>query len=267
MQINLKNKFQVKVTFIDNFNMRIITDPFTFAGIKKHFTLKVNGSEFSPAFKNYIRQMRGEPLMPGVRIWDGTTCLMQRDCLAIGLLQELINYCNIAGNIIILYTNSKPSIDPKITEIDENFLDGIKLRDYQVEATKRILMHGMGIIKIATGGGKCVTAHTLVAIRMKSRHKVFLPSIERCMNITRNVTMLQLYDMFEMLNKSYRFEILTDDGFKEIKRTFLVKDQNIYELKLTNGKSLKCSQDHRVLTHRGFKKVKDLESSDRIFCK
>lgn len=250
-QIILKNKFYVKVTFIDSFNMKLETDPYTLAKIRKHFTRMVKGAEFSQPFKNYLKSLRGEPLFPGARIWDGMTCFMQGNKLAIGLLQELVSFCNIEKNIILVYQNFRETLIPKYTNITEDFLSGIKLRDYQIEAAKQILSSGFGIIKIATGGGKCVTGDTKIKVRLH----------EGGCKFETPITIKSLFSSKDLYKKA---EVLTDKGYKQIENIFNIPKQKLMRLETKDGKKLTASEDHRVMTTSGWKKLKHILKTDKI---
>jgi intein/homing endonuclease len=153
-------------------------------------------------------------------------------------------------------------LEVKNPNVDENFLKGIKLRDYQIEATNKIAEQGFGIIKIATGGGKCVTANTNVTFRVTWAAKQH--SVEKVLTIKE---FYYNYTYFKRNNSSlrgYKFEVLTDSGFKEVENAFIVKNQSIYEVELEDGKKLVCSSDHRVKTKGGFTHVKDLKVGDNV---
>ena len=131
---------KVKITYLDHFWMQLETDPFTNSFIRKFFTVFKPGSQFSQSFK--------------AGNWSGTILFFTgTNRLPIGLLQELINICN-KNEVVIEYSNHRFTLQPAIYPVNENLLPQITLRGYQVEAINKCLEQGLGIIKIATGGGK-----------------------------------------------------------------------------------------------------------------
>lgn len=236
------------------------TDPWTLSNVKRHFTIFVPGAQYSKMFRNYIKSMRGEATSG--RIWDGNICFISRNqYLPIGLLQELIEFSNL-NNVLLKYKNKRTSLTVKNPDVNENFLKGIKLRDYQIEATAKIAEQGFGIIKIATGGGKCVSANTNITFRVKWAAKEH--------SVEKTLTMKEFYYNYTYFKRNnsalrgYKFEVLTDSGFKEVEDAFIVKDQDMYEVELEDGKRLVCSSDHRVKTKNGYTHVKDLKVGDAV---
>ena len=54
------------------------------------------------------------------------------------------------------------SVEDEIGDLSDTLLEGIQLRDYQVESVKRALTHRSGIIKVCTGGGKTEIALAII---------------------------------------------------------------------------------------------------------
>lgn len=134
------HKFKVKITFLDNYWLQVDTDPYTNSFIRKYFTIFKKGAQFAQSYKD--------------QNWDGTIRFYTgTNRLPIGLLQELLNFCN-KNTLIVEYTNSRATLKPAIYPVDKNLLSQITLRDYQVDSVNRCLEQGLGIVKIATGGGK-----------------------------------------------------------------------------------------------------------------
>jgi hypothetical protein len=65
-------------------------------------------------------------------------------------------------------------------EVDENILPGVTLRPYQLDALKRALVRGRGVLEIATGGGKTEIAIALVAALGVPRTVYVCPDTASC---------------------------------------------------------------------------------------
>ena len=136
------SKFRVTITYLDNFWVRVDTDPYTNSFIKKHFSVFKNGAQFSQLYKDGT--------------WDGSINFYTAgNKLPVGLLQELLNFLNI-NQAQVFFANSRTTLEPKLKTVTPDILPNITLRDYQVEAVNECLKQGMGIVKVATGGGKTV---------------------------------------------------------------------------------------------------------------
>lgn len=135
-------RFKVVITYVDNFWLRIDTDPYTNGFIRKYFTVFKEGSYFSPSFKSGT--------------WDGNIYFYTAaNKLPVGLLKELLDFLNL-NKVAVTFTNTRTTLQPHTPEIKSDFLSGITLRPYQVEAVNTCLKQGQGIVKVATGGGKTV---------------------------------------------------------------------------------------------------------------
>ena len=243
--------FSINITFLDTFWMRVDADPYSFNRIREHFTVFSKGAEYSQLFKNYIKVMNGGCLAPGERMWDGKICFFTGgNKLPIGHLQELIDFCS-HNSINVHYKNYRHNLPVKDEAIDDNFLAGIKLRDYQIEATQAVVKNGLGIVKIATGGGKCVTGDTRIDVRI----------LEGGCKFDVNIPIKILFSNYNIFQKA---QVLTDEGYRKIENVFKVDKQNLIEIVMEDGKKLTASEDHRVKTNRGWKKLKDLLKTDKI---
>ena len=85
--------------------------------------------------------------------WDGVHRFYTRDgrCFLRGLLEMVVDRLEDEE---IEYSLQEPQRPVKTWDIPEDFLRGIKLRDYQREAVERSLEHRRGILRIPPRGGK-----------------------------------------------------------------------------------------------------------------
>lgn len=81
-------------------------------------------------------------------------------------------------------------------------------------------------------------------------------------NDVKEMTIIEFFEMCENNNGEYQID--TPDGWQDI--NFLVKKKNkkCYNLVTENGKELKCSESHQVLTNSGWKKSKDINVQNDI---
>ena len=244
----------IKIQFLPSFQLRIIADRYVDRIIKDHFTLTSPTAYFSPLFKNYLKYLQQGYLAPGERMWDGKIFYYSAsNRLPQGFLQELIKLCK-ENSIEIIYCNEPEFLQPKNIPVTEDFLEGIKLRDYQIEATNTILKYGIGIIKVATGGGKCVIGDTKIRVR----HRVDGFQLEG-----GEITIRRLYDLWDFF-KTRNPEVFTDQGWQKILDVVIINNQELMELELQNGFQLVGAEDHLVMTKEGFKKLKDITEEDEV---
>ena len=135
-------KFKATITFVDNFWLKVETDPYTNSFIRKYFTVTKEGAWFAPSYRT------GQ--------WDGNIYFYTAaNKLPIGLLKELVDFLNL-NNIDVYYTNARQTLQPQTPIVGSDFLPNLTLRPYQIEGINICLKEGMGIVKVATGGGKTV---------------------------------------------------------------------------------------------------------------
>lgn len=119
---------------------------------------RIQGAEHSKAFKGYVNA-RGEEVT-----WDGRKHLMESNLrFPVGLLDKVIDFYEERGLDLEIVdqrrnTSETSPIDimPRLNEM------GIKPRDYQINAAEKAANVNRGIIRIATGGGKCVSKDSLM---------------------------------------------------------------------------------------------------------
>ena len=123
--------------------------------IQQECQFKMEGSEYKAmSFRN-----------KGIK-WDGYKKLfnIQTRRFPVGLLSRIVGMCRRIGLDV--------EIEDKRTHLDDVYkykYDQSILRDYQIQALVSSLVHGNGILKVATGGGKTVIAGcTIGALQKKS---------------------------------------------------------------------------------------------------
>jgi len=58
--------------------------------------------------------------------------------------------------------------------------------------------------------------------------------------------------------------VMTDEGWKKIECFWKTEPQQLYELETESGHRLIASEDHRVMTQRGWVKLKNIDENDEI---
>jgi len=76
----------------------------------------------------------------------------------------LIPFLEGTGFVFEYTTSSEVSTTVSAMEslIDEDALAGVKLRDYQIRATRKALHYGRGVLQVCTGGGKTAMAASII---------------------------------------------------------------------------------------------------------
>ena len=138
----MTNCINVQITYLSNLYCRVqCSDSKAFNVLVMNFSERIGGIQFAPTFRS------GK--------WDGRKYFISKITgrCPIGLLPMVAQYARQHGYIIKV-NNKYPHIKPQCTKVDETFLDGITLRDYQIEAINTALKKPIGIIKSSTGSGK-----------------------------------------------------------------------------------------------------------------
>jgi len=67
--------------------------------------------------------------------------------------------------------------------------------------------------------------------------------------------------------KNTKFEVLTDEGFKDFKGIIIGKNVNKLKFKFSNGKELTCTPMHKIITNNKFNWIyaKDLKLNDTVY--
>lgn len=120
----------------------------------KATSYKVEGSEFSPAFR------RG--------VWDGTKKLgfVRTGSFPTGLVPDVKAEFEAAGHsVVVVDRREEPGRMDLWGTPSFELANGIVLRDYQLAAAQAAYKAGSGVIKVATGGGKTVILAGLINAR------------------------------------------------------------------------------------------------------
>ena len=99
--------------------------------------------------------LKGYFHMPAYRAgrWDGREHLLKRRRFPSGLLPVVLNVL-AEERVACIVRDTRE----ELTSFQSFALDGIKLRDYQINAIGRMLKQLRGVVKIPTGGGKTLIA-------------------------------------------------------------------------------------------------------------
>jgi superfamily II DNA or RNA helicase len=129
----------------------------------KDWSLTVEGAYFMPAYK--------------IGAWDGKIQYVKSNGNTyIHLLEDIVPWIVGLGYKIQLIDKRKNKIHPE--EIDSNFLKGVALRYYQVDAVNEALKHGHGIMVLATAAGKTYINAALVKAYEPFRSLTIVPNAD-----------------------------------------------------------------------------------------
>jgi superfamily II DNA or RNA helicase len=150
----------VSILHYDNYCKLIDEDdPDLFQALDLELSFKIQGAEFSAAYKGYTNDL-GEFVT-----WDGRRHLLtSKGTFPSGLLPRVVDFLQKKG-IYAHIIDKKNKKDP-ISKIDiYKSLEkmGIKTRDYQEQAADIAIKHDRGIIRLPTGAGKSIVAALIAA--------------------------------------------------------------------------------------------------------
>lgn len=119
--------------------------------LHKHLSFKVEGAEFSPAFKNHH--------------WDGREYLLSKKLeFYTGLLENVKEFYISNNKEVEIVDNIKPIVSNKALDITKTLVKlGIKPYDYQLESVKQAEKYNRMIFHHATGSGKSLSIALLTA--------------------------------------------------------------------------------------------------------
>lgn len=157
------------------------------------FSAYMPGYRFNPRFKNHL--------------WDGKLHAYSpiTQTLPIGLVRNLINYCN--GKNITYKLEDLDDMDDVIDKAEmektiNSFIDGFDARDYQVNAVYEALTHKKGVLLSCTGSGKSLMIYSFMRYLLQEKN------ITRMCLIVPSVSLVeQMYSDF----RDYGWEDLEDN--------------------------------------------------------
>lgn len=138
----------MKIIIINNkCKITDITDPKIINIIAKECSFKIKGAEFSDLYK------QGR--------WDGFKRLYNRqtNTFPVGLLDRIVG---LLDQHDVEYSLRDERVFPEGQSININ-ISGPPIRPYQEEAKEKAIKYKMGIIQVATGGGKTYIAANIIA--------------------------------------------------------------------------------------------------------
>lgn len=101
----------------------------------------------------------------------------------------------------------------------------------------------------SNGAGKCVSAGTKITTKEFGEIKID--------DLYKDCEEGQIYIPDDV-------HVKTDEGWKKIQAFWKTEPQELYEIETDNGNKLIASKDHKIMTDRGWVKLKNLKESDRI---
>ena len=136
-------------------------------------------------------------------------------------------------------------------------------------ATVQRYLHD-GTIKIHRSCKNCIREFGLYRWDEKSNEDKPIKENDHCLTGDTLVDTVEgQFRIDELVGKSGKV-FCTDEknikigDFNNVRMTR--NDAEVFEIKLNNGKTVKATEDHPILTNRGWVLVKDLRSDDKIAC-
>ena len=130
-----------KIVLADEVNALVTgLDPSTKADLDKRLTYFVPTAPFTPSYK--------------LGVWDGKIHLFKDGWTYINLIDEDFINILIRRGYEVDVIDQRNSETIHFEDIDEDWVRGIKLRDYQIAAVNTTNKHSNGILLMATGAGK-----------------------------------------------------------------------------------------------------------------
>jgi superfamily II DNA or RNA helicase/intein/homing endonuclease len=166
--------------------------------------------------------------------WDGVFRKYNRfkKRIARPLLQMLIDVCK-KHNLPFKLVDKRDEwgYDTiNIEEINEDFLPGIKLEDYQINAIQQACVHECGIVDVPTGGGKCLGKGTKVLMHDGT---------------IKNVEQIIVGDLLMGDDSKPRAVLSTTSGMDDL-----------YKVKQINGDDYVVNSEHILTLYRSKSNVK-----------
>ena len=125
-------------------------------------------------------------------------------------------------------------------------------QDHEIDLSKPGLFLVTGhneITNSSNGSGKCVAKGTKIVIKE-------LGEIENDSLIEKAIEGNFYYPE--------NLHVMTDEGWKKIECFWKTEKQQLYKLETESGHKLIASEDHRVMTQRGWIKLKNITENDEI---
>lgn len=126
--------------------------------LDKELSFMIQGAEFSAAFQGYFNDA-GEFVT-----WDGKRHLLtESGKFPVGLLPRVEEFLTLRGRQYTIIDKRSEKVSGNVIDISSNLTAiGKEPRPYQIRACDAATEHDRGVIRIATGGGKCSHKDSLI---------------------------------------------------------------------------------------------------------
>jgi ATP-dependent exoDNAse (exonuclease V) alpha subunit len=162
---------------------------------------------------------------------------------------------NIAEKIQALNTYGVLGDGIKESVVDEEIHDfPFKLNEKQVEAVHDCLNHNVSVL---TGAAGCVAGDTIVKFKIGRQRKEQVATIEQLLDLYKKDSEKKWYV------KSY-IPVTKEIAWNEIEKVVYSGVKQTYELITEDGKTLRATSDHEILTQKGFKQLKDIKKGEYV---
>ena len=135
-------------------------------------------------------------------------------------------------------------------QITPDFLPGITLKDFQLEAIKTIYTTEVGVFGIAVSGGKCVAGESKIIL---NGHEIRIDSL------FHDLSDEEIKDV-----SGFGLYVDSPDGPVRITKLYKSAPRETCEIRTVNGRKLRGVPEHRVFTDGGWKCLSEVSIGSRV---
>lgn len=149
---------------VDNIYSKIIgfIPESLFFELKDEMSYLIQGAEWTPKYNTFVEKQDNEGNIVKVRLWDGKKHLLRKSKGGLyfytGLL-SVFKKCALKYNLSVKYIDKRKKHQPNI---NFNWNEDYKLRDYQKQVVFEAKRFTRGILKATTGAGKTILTGKII---------------------------------------------------------------------------------------------------------
>lgn len=202
-----------------------------------------------------IRYLQSLLAFPNKR--TGVTASMyddRRNRLLSGLVDRMLILLKRAG--VEFEVVGRPERESISTiEINPDLLDGATLREFQTQSLRKAIWAQRGILKLPTG---CLAGDSVVRVNRGGR--------DYSISLSRAFAFQNPNDMGQPIKTMVRSFLGDRVGFHSTGGIVYSGQHETFELVLENGRVIRATADHEILTEEGYVSLGGLASSHKVMC-
>lgn len=178
----------------------------------------------------------------------------RRNRLLSGLVDRVSPKLKAAG-IEIEVVGRPERVDITSVDVNPNLLEGATLREFQVQSLRKAIWAQRGILKLPTG---CLAGDSIIGVNRGG--KGYSTTMARGF-------VSQSHSLTDQTITTMVRSFLGDRVGLHATRGIVYSGQReTYELLLGNGKTIRATADHEILTEDGYVPLADLTTSHKVIC-